>query len=52
MFEDFMGWLTRYGNKHRAITRLSAGEIGRAAKCLYYRHKILGTITARANGFS
>ncbi len=40
---NFTGWLTRYGETSRDHQTFFAGATGRAAKALYYRHKLLGT---------
>ena len=40
---DFTQWLEGYGETSRDHQTFFAGPTGRAAKALYYRHKLLGT---------
>ena len=40
---DFTQWLARYGETSRDHQTFFAGAVGRAAKALYYDHKLLGT---------
>jgi hypothetical protein len=40
---DFSEWLARYGEISRDHQTFFAGPTGRAAKALYYQHKLLGT---------
>ncbi len=41
--EHFVGWLDRYGEKSWDHQSFFAGPLGRRAKGLYYKNKILGT---------
>ena len=43
VLNDFTEWLTRHGETSRDHQTFFAGASGRAAKALYYRHKLLGT---------
>ena len=43
VLNDFTEWLTRHGETSRDHQTFFAGATGRAAKALYYRHKLLGT---------
>jgi hypothetical protein len=43
VLNDFTEWLTRFGETSRDHQTFFAGATGRAAKALYYRHKLLGT---------
>lgn len=43
VLNDFTEWLTRHGETSRDHQTFFAGVTGRAAKALYYRHKLLGT---------
>ena len=43
VLEDFTRWLEHYGETSRDHQTFFAGPTGRAAKALYYRHKLLGT---------
>lgn len=43
VLNDFTEWLTRHGETSRDHQTFFAGTTGRAAKALYYRHKVLGT---------
>jgi alkylhydroperoxidase/carboxymuconolactone decarboxylase family protein YurZ len=43
VLNDFTEWLARYGETSRDHQTFFAGATGRAAKALYYRHKLLGT---------
>src|SRR5437764_8995754 len=40
---DFVEWLDRYGEFSRDHQSFFAGPVGRRAKALYYRHKLIGT---------
>jgi hypothetical protein len=40
---DFVEWLDRYGEKSWDFQSFFAGPVGRRAKALYYRHKLIGT---------
>lgn len=41
--KNFTGWLDRYGEKSWDHQSFFAGPVGRAAKGLYYKNKLLGT---------
>ncbi len=41
--EKFSGWLDRYGELSWDHQSFFAGGVGRGAKALYYKHKLLGT---------
>src|SRR5262245_13280262 len=43
VLNSFTEWLTRYGETSRDHQTFFAAVTGRAAKALYYRHKLLGT---------
>jgi hypothetical protein len=43
VLSDFADWLGAYGETSRDHQSFFAGPTGRAAKALYYRHKLLGT---------
>jgi hypothetical protein len=43
VLKDFTVWLTRHGETSRDHQTFFAGVTGRAAKALYYRHKLFGT---------
>jgi hypothetical protein len=43
VLEDFSAWLGDFGEVSHDHQSFYAGTVGRAAKSLYYRHKILGT---------
>ena len=43
VLSDFTQWLERYGETSWDHQTFFAGPTGRAAKTLYYRHKLLGT---------
>ncbi len=43
VLNNFTKWLTRYGETSRDHQTFFAAGTGRAAKALYYRHKLLGT---------
>jgi hypothetical protein len=44
VLNGFTSWLGRYGETSRDHQTFFAGTTGQAAKALYYRHKILGTV--------
>lgn len=44
VLSDFTEWLARYGETSRDHQTFFAGTTGQAAKALYYRHKLLGTV--------
>ena len=44
VLNDFTEWLARYGETSRDHQTFFAGATGQAAKALYYRHKLLGTV--------
>lgn len=41
--ERFIGWLEQFGEVSRDHQSFFAGPVGRRAKSLYYRHKVVGT---------
>jgi hypothetical protein len=43
VLSDFTQWLVRFGETSRDHQTFFAGGVGRAAKALYYDHKLLGT---------
>ena len=43
VLSDFTQWLAHYGELSRDHQTFFAGTTGRAAKRLYYNHKLLGT---------
>ena len=46
VLSDFTQWLAQYGELSRDHQTFFAGTTGRAAKKLYYDHKLLGTAAA------
>jgi hypothetical protein len=43
VLNEFTEWLAQYGETSRDHQTFFAGEVGQAAKALYYEHKLLGT---------
>jgi len=42
--DRFLRWLDRYGETSYDFQTVFAGRLGRRAKALYYRHRLLGTV--------
>lgn len=49
---SFVAWLDRFGETSYDHQSYFASDLGRAAKALYYRHKLLGTMTVAPMIFS